>query len=321
MSWTRVDKKIGTCTADSVLMFLRTNAAISMLGLNVVSSMRQLVSLSNAVAEAGLPAILSGIEQVALDHHGIKQFVYKLDPQVKYRFGQIEPSLREMMEGKEIQRYLSGKPGLKKQMLFLIRKFDEFAVLSVWKGSYDSAINKGKSQQEAINYASAVMRKTQPMVAAKDLPQWFRDGMVVKLFNMFQNQINKNFNYINHDIFGKLKHGKISPYTAAHRLLFGWFVPSVLLGMISRGRRPKDWKEIVQDMAVYYAGGAFFFGAFAVNAVKGYGGYVTPILAFGTDIVKAATYKTTESRIKAGISAASTYFFIYPCPGHNLLLI
>ncbi|GAG72154.1 unnamed protein product, partial [marine sediment metagenome] len=62
----------------------------------------------------------------------------------------------------------------------MIRKFDEFAVLSVWKGSYDSAINKGKSQQEAINYASAVMRKTQPMVAAKDLPQWFRDGMVVK---------------------------------------------------------------------------------------------------------------------------------------------
>jgi hypothetical protein len=146
------------------------------------------------------------------------------------------------------------------------------------------------------------MRKTQPMVALKDLPQWFREGGVVQLFNMFQNQINKNWNYINHDIFKKLFAKEISPYTAGKRILFGWFVPAILLGMITRGRPPEDWKEIATDMSLYLGGGLFFVGAFAVNAIRGYGGYTSPVLAFGSDIVKAATYKTTESKLKHGIS-------------------
>jgi hypothetical protein len=121
---------------------------------------------------------------------------------------------------------------------------------------------------------------------------------------MFQNQINKNWNYINHDIFGKFSHGQITPGQAANRLLWGWFVPAILLGIISRGRRPKDWEEVLKDVAVYYLGGCFFIGAFVINAVQGYGGYASPVLAFGSDIVKAITYKSTESKIKAGISVA-----------------
>ena len=328
-----VDAKQGKMLsdADKVMMFLRTNAAISMLGINIVSSMRQLVSLCNATAEIGVPAILSGIRQVALDHYNTKQFVFSKDEQMKRRHYQFEQVFQEQMgqimagktvegisrkQAKAIQNKLKGKPELKKQMLFLIRMFDEFAVLSVWKGSYDLVMNKhrtgdGKSikftdfadlERQAIEYAGAVMRKTQPMVAPKDLPQWFRDGGVVQLFNMFQNQINKNWNYINHDIFKKLGAKQISPYTAGKRLLWGWFTPSILLGIITRGRPPKDWKEIVTDMTLYLGGGLFFIGAFFINAIRGYGGYTSPVLAFGSDIVKAATYKTMESKLKHSIS-------------------
>jgi len=246
-------------TSDKALMFLRTSAFISMLGVNILSGTKQLVSLCNAVAETDLTTILSGIEQVALHYNETKQFVFHRDPQMKARKGQIDKIMREWMQTADAKQLLTGKSSdIRMKTLFLIRTLDEFAVLSVWKGSYDQAINQGKSEEEAIKRASAVMRKTQPAALTKDLPQWFRDGTVANLFSLFQNQINKNQNYIRHDMFGKLKAGKISPDKFAHRVLWGWFLPAILIGTITRGRPPEDWKEIARDIGAYYAGGWFF---------------------------------------------------------------
>ena len=290
-------------TSDKTLMFLRTSAFFSMLGVNVISGSKQLVSLCNAVAETNLTTILSGIEQVALHYNETKQFVFQRDPQMRARKGQIDKIMREWMETTDAKQILTGKTkDVRMKTLFLIRALDEFAVLSVWKGTYDQAINQGKSDKEAIKRAGEVMRKTQPAALTKDLPQWFRDGTVANLFSLFQNQINKNQNYIRHDMFGKLKAGQISPGTFAHRVLWGWMLPAVLIGTITRGRPPEDWKELVKDMGVYYIGGWFFVGSIVVNMMEGYGGWTPAPLSFGEEFVKAATYKTWESKFKHGIS-------------------
>ena len=176
---------------------------------------------------------------------------------MRARKGQIDKIMREWMETTDAKQILTGKTkDVRMKTLFLIRTLDEFAVLSVWKGSYDQAINQGKTEEQAIKRASEVMRKTQPAALTKDLPQWFRDGTVANLFSLFQNQINKNQNYIRHDMFGKLKAGQISPGTFAHRVLWGWMLPAILIGTITRGRPPEDWEEFAKlsakDMATYY---------------------------------------------------------------------
>jgi hypothetical protein len=287
-------------------MFLRTSAFISMLGVNIISGSKQLVSLCNAVAETDLRTILSGIEEVALHYNETKQFVFQKDPQMKARKGQIDKIMREWMKTTDAKQMLTGKTqDVRTKTLFLIRALDEFAVLSVWKGSYNQAIHQGKSEQEAIKRAGVVMRKTQPAALMKDLPQWFRDGTVANLFSLFQNQINKNQNYIRHDMFGKLKAGQISPGKFAHRVLWGWILPSVLIGTITRGRPPEDWKELARDLGSYYIGGWFFVGSIVVNILQGYGGYMPAPLAFAEEFVKAATYKTMESKFKHAISGTS----------------
>jgi len=303
-------------TSDKALMFLRTSAFFSMLGINIISGSKQLVSLCNAVAETDLATILSGIEQVALHYNETKQFAFQKDPQMRARKGQIDKIMREWMETTDAKQILTGKTkDIRMKTLFLIRALDEFAVLSVWIGTYNSVMNTHKIQgkpiqftdladldRQAIKRTGEVMRKTQPAALTKDLPQWFRDGTVANLFNLFQNQINKNQNYIRHDMFGKLKAGQISPGTFAHRVLWGWFLPAVLIGTITRGRPPKDWKELVKDMGVYYIGGWFFVGSIVVNIMEGYGGYMPAPLSFGEEFIKAATYKTWESKFQHGIS-------------------
>ena len=302
-------------TSDKALMFLRTSAFISMLGFNVISGTKQLVSLCNAVGLVGLPAVLSGIEQVSLHYNETKQFVFSKDPQARARKGIIDRVMQEWMDTAEAKQILKGQTGdIRMKTLFLIRILDEYAVLSVWKGTYDSVISTqkigGKSikftdaadlERQAIEYAAYAIRKTQPSAIMKDLPQWFRDGTVAKMFSLFQNQVNKNQNFIR-DTFRQYKAGKISTGNLAWRTLWNWFLPAVLIGTITRGRPPEDWKELAKDIGTYYIGGWFFVGSIVTNIMQGYGGWMPAPLSFGEEFVKAATYKTWESRFKHAIS-------------------
>ena len=304
-------------TSDKTLMFLRTSAFISMLGFNILSGTKQLISLSNAVGLVGLPAVLSGIEQVSLHYNETKQFVFKVDPQARARKGIIDRVMQEWMETTEAKQILKNQTGdIRMKTLFLIRMLDEYAVLSVWKGTYDSVINTQKIggkkikftdaadlERQAIEYAAYAIRKTQPSALMKDLPQWFRDGTVAKMFSLFQNQINKNQNFLR-DTFRQYKAGKISTGTLAWRTLWNLFLPAILIGTITRGRPPEDWKEYARDIATYYAGGWFFVGSIVVNMMQGYGGWMPAPLSFGEEFVKAYTYKTWESRFKHAISGA-----------------
>ena len=304
-------------TSDKTLMFLRTSAFISMLGFNVLSGTKQLISLSNAVGLVGLPAVLSGIEQVSLHYNETKQFVFKADPQARARKGIIDKVMQEWMETTEAKQILKNQTGdIRMKTLFLIRILDEYAVLSVWKGTYDSVINTQKIggkkikftdaadlERQAIEYAAYVIRKTQPSALMKDLPQWFRDGTVAKMFSLFQNQINKNQNFLR-DTFRQYKAGKISTGTLAWRTLWNLFLPAILIGTITRGRPPEDWKEYARDIATYYAGGWFFVGSIVVNMMQGYGGWMPAPLSFGEEFVKAYTYKTRAAQLKHAISGA-----------------
>ena len=302
-------------TSDKTFMWLRTSAFISMLGFNVLSGTKQLVSLCNAVGLVGLPAVLSGIEQVSLHYNETKQFVFKRDPQARARKGMIDKVMQEWMESADAKAVLKNQTkDWRMKTLFLIRMLDEYAVLSVWKGTYDSVISSQKIngkpikftdaadlERQAIEYAAYAIRKTQPSALMKDLPQWFRDGTVVKLFNLFQNQINKNQNFIRDTLRG-YKAGKISTGTLAWRTMWNWFLPAILIGTISRGRPPEDWKELAKDIGTYYIGGWFFVGSIVNNAMQGYGGWMPAPLAFGEEFVKAYTYKTMESKFKHAIS-------------------
>ena len=302
-------------TSDKTFMFLRTSAFISMLGFNVLSGTKQLVSLCNAVGLVGLPAVLSGIEQVSLHYNETKQFVFKRDPQARARKGMIDKVMQEWMESADAKAVLKNQTkDWRMKTLFLIRMLDEYAVLSVWKGTYDSVISSQKIngkpikftdaadlERQAIEYAAYAIRKTQPSALMKDLPQWFRDGTVVKLFNLFQNQINKNQNFIR-DTFRGYRARKISTGTLAWRTMWNWFLPAILIGTITRGRPPEDWKELAKDIGTYYIGGWFFVGSIVNNAMQGYGGWMPAPLAFGEEFVKAYTYKTMESKFKHAIS-------------------
>jgi hypothetical protein len=294
-----------------------------MLGFNLLTTMRQPLSIFQATAEIGLPHILSAIRQIGLDPKGLEKFVYERSNMVKYRRGQFERfmtetevSLPELLGKPRAPKAITGRKSIRDQAMAMAIFADKNTVLLTWKAAYDRVMMSGRTldkekiptkdvEKIARMEADLAVRRTQPMATVKDLPAWHRSSSFLKLFTMFQNQINNNYNYFVHDIYGKTKAGKITPMETAQRVLFAYVLPAMLLGMIARGGLPKNEEQLAEDMIVYPMAGLFFFGNLFNSAIKGYAQYGVPPLQFAPDLMKVVTAKTWKTKIRFGLKGTA----------------
>ena len=305
--------------ANKAMGFLRTNAGTAMLGFNLLTAMRQPLSAFQAMAEVGPSHVLSGIRQMMLDPKGIEKFVYERSKMVKYRRGQFERfmtetevSLPELLGKPRAPKAITGRASIRDRAMAMAIFMDKNTVLATWKAAYDRVQMTGKTldgekipikdlEKAACLEADLAVRRTQPMATVKDLPAWHRSASFLKLFTMFQNQINNNYNYFAHDIIGKARVGKITPMEAAQKTLFAYILPAMLLGMIARGGLPRKKEQIVEDMIAYPMAGLFFAGGIINNIVRGYSDWGVPPLQFAPDLIKAAQAKTWATKGKLGL--------------------
>ena len=189
--------------------------------------------------------------------------------------------------------------------MWLKRTIDRFTVVAVWKGAYDLEIRRSGDEQTAIEFAESVIRKTQPMADVKDLPAHFKGGELAKALTMFQNQINNNFNYYTHDIIGKAIAGKLTPEQVAHRVLWSYILPALVMGMINRGGPPDDLNDVAIDMITYPVSGLIFFGNLINSVLKGYEQWEPlPFQQIGA-VTRALRAEDVEGKIKYGARAIS----------------
>ena len=305
--------------ANKAMGFLRTNAGTAMLGFNILTAMRQPLSIFQATAEISLPHILSAIRQIGLDPSGLEKFVYDRSKMVKYRRGQFERfmtetevSLPELLGKPRAPKAVTGRKTIRDRAMGMAIFMDKQTVLCTWKAAYDKVTQSGKTldgdkipvkdlEKAACMEADLAVRRTQPMATVKDLPAWHRSSSWLKMFTMFQNQINNNYNYFAHDIIGKTRAGKITPLEAAQKTLFAYILPAMLLGMIARGGFPRNKKQIAEDMIAFPTSGLFFAGGIINAMVKGYSDYGIPPLQFAPDLVKMVTSKKWATKGKFGL--------------------
>ena len=305
--------------ANKAMGFLRTNAGTAMLGFNILTAMRQPLSIFQATAEISLPHILSAIRQIGLDPSGLEKFVYNRSNMVKYRRGQFERfmtetevSLPELLGKPRAPKAVTGRKTIRDRAMGMAIFMDKQTVLTTWKAAYDKVTQSGKTldgekiptkdlEKAACMEADLAVRRTQPMATVKDLPAWHRSSSWLKMFTMFQNQINNNYNYFMHDIIGKTRVGKITPFEAAQKTLFAYILPAMLLGMIARGGFPRNKKQIAEDMIAFPTSGLFFAGGIINAMVKGYSDYGIPPLQFAPDLVKMVTSKKWATKGKFGL--------------------
>jgi len=249
---------------------LRRNAVVSALGINVVTALKQPLSLMLAAAEDPkmIPGIMSAFAEGARSPAALKKFVH--DRSVVVRHRNMEREVREMSRRRSIRKQIGGRRSWSERSLTLIRLMDQATVQVVWKAAYDMKMQT-QTEEQAIAYADSVIERTQPMADIMDLPHFFRGSELHKMFTLFQNQINQNYNYWAHDILGATKRGEISKAMLAYRVLMSTILPATFLGLIGRGfNPPDDPKEWAKDMASFMVAPIFMFGRVASAILNGY---------------------------------------------------
>ncbi len=171
---------------------------------------------------------------------------------------------------KALKRKMEGKQSWKELQLSFIKPADRATTLYAWYGHYRRALAAGADQRSAVAVADRVVERSQPMGSMADQPAAFRGGFLMRVLSRFKNQPNQVYNFIRHDIVGERRAGRISNSMAMYRLFMGVILPSVLMGMIRRGRLPEDWKELATDIVTYPISSVLIAGDILSSLIKGY---------------------------------------------------
>ncbi len=252
---------------------MRRNGIVYAIGFNIPSSLRQSLSLSNAVAvdKAMLRHVPVNLAK-GVTPKGYKQmeeFVFARSLQVKN--SSFDRDLRTKANKAGLKLKLRGKKQWSQKAIGWIRWMDRHTRVVAWKSLYDTGMGKFSDEAKASEYADKWVARTQPMANMKDLPHFFRGSAFEKLLTTFQNQVNNNANFYMYDILGAKKAGEITLTEAGHRVMFSYVLPAVLFGMIGRGGLPKDIKDVAVDLVTYPIAGAVVIGRWITQMIRGWG--------------------------------------------------
>lgn len=286
--------------AGPIYKMLRNHTAVGLLGLNMVTSMKQFPSLFVAASIDGVSGqtILNGLYKMASDPKVSLAKMYEKSPQMKNRA--VERDIVELFRSEKAQDIFRGKHSLSIMAMKPLREVDKFTVGSVWTGVYEESIKK-MSEEKAVEFADYVVRNSQPAFDIKDLPAFFRGGELEKMATMFMNQRNQNWNIFSTEIVEKLLAKKVSKPEAFRKLIYLWVIPAFILGAATRGRFKRTTKEAILDAVKYSPiAGTFLIGSVLDAALSDWDWNLPiaqPIHEFG----RAISRKKLKTKIKHGV--------------------
>jgi hypothetical protein len=261
-----------TTSLSKMINIARRNGIIYAIGYNIPSSLRQSLSLSNALAVdpamlAHIPANLArGVTPKG--YKEMQDFVYARTLQVKN--ASFDRDLKAKANKAGLRKKLRGKLQWSQKATSWIRWMDRHTRVVAWKSLYDTGMSKFNDEGKAIEYADKWIGRTQPMARMQDLPHFFRGSDLEKLLTTFQNQVNNNANFYMYDILGAKKAGDISNTEAAYRVMFSYVLPAVAFGIIGRGGLPRDLKDLGIDLVTYPIAGLVLAGRWITRMIKGW---------------------------------------------------
>lgn len=252
---------------------LRVRGVTAALGVNVVTSLKQMNSLLIGAAynKSMIPYTMKNLKNSfrPKDFREMERFVNDRTDLLKDR--SMDRDIRRMHDMAKTTDKIARRKSLSEKSMGLIQFMDRHTVYPLWKSYYEVSLDQGMTEPEAIKTANRQITRTQPMANVEDLPHYFRGGTLEKLFTTFQNQVNQNFNYWAHDIVGEYKRGKLSKTEVAYRALMSGILPAVTMAMVSDGfDAPEDTAELTKDILAYPISSLFFFGQMASGIMEGF---------------------------------------------------
>jgi len=281
--------KQSMASIDKFVQWLRTNYAVAVIGGNLSSVMKAPVSFIQGAEMAGKWNTTKALQKFILAPLEWDSKINEKSTLMKFRPMRSERELGEIISQRTTRGQISKLTGYqlireKSMMPWVIA--DKTTCDIIWLASYEGALSDNMTEKQAIDHADMVIRRTQPTSGALNLPDTFRGPEYQKLFTLFRNQPNQNFNLLLESVLKKQK-GKISNTQFMSNTVWYLLVPSVLFGVISRKRLPEDIGELARDILNGALGGLIYLGNITNMMTMGFMGATTPIESLYEDIYNA----------------------------------
>lgn len=184
--------------------------------------------------------------------------VQELSPMMAERFKGTDFTTRELMENNKLD-------GMTKKVLewsnMSMAFTDGLTAMPIWYGAYTRQMNRGKTQQEAIDYADSIIRKTMGSTRATDVSSMVRTKGATKIFFMFQAFFNTQFN----QWYATFKRQEINFSDKAYKkmakeitsFVFGKWVTFTLFSLLLAGENPfvddddDDYNDFLSELFSY----------------------------------------------------------------------
>jgi len=232
--------------AEQMMRTLRVNAVTAVLGINLTTALKQFPSFVAGMSEAGVIPVLRGLGTFLSHPKETTQLMKQLSPQIYART--MEREIAEARLKASLEKKLTRKLAPREAFMLLTTSMDKLAVNSLWRGAFDEYLRNHPNEiQEAAEYASRVIRRTQPFFSVKDLAEYYRSGEFMKVLTIFTNQLNQYWNMARFEMFGKFgaKPGAKGFGELVKKLMLGIVIPSIMIGIITRARLYKDKEDAV----------------------------------------------------------------------------
>jgi hypothetical protein len=279
---------------------LRHNATSATLGMKVSVSLVQAGSATQTANEIGLPAFMSGSSEFFAHSPEIKEYIYKLSPQMRFRRQTMDREISQYLEDKKSVDLFKGKK--QRDFLFaMIQNVDEATTLPSWWASYKKEFNRTKDVNISRQYADGVVRRTQPQGMSEDLANVMKGSEWLKLFTMFYSHFSNYHNQMVRSI-DKLKVGKDLPKGIIDFLVsFLWLTvfPSLYASFVKSGGKagPEDYLT----EAISYGGASIPFARDIVNySVNRYSSDITTPAFAGLKYTSQAAASFIDGNVAKG---------------------
>ncbi|UQZ90834.1 hypothetical protein C4J81_17115 [Deltaproteobacteria bacterium Smac51] len=261
-------EQVGDSGMARILRKFRGNTSAAAMGLKVSVMICQGTGISQSAQKLGAAWTAVGIKEFygMPDHiRQVKAMIDSKSVQMKNRIkGSYDRDIKDALTTHSpLQESLGEK--MTEHMFKGIAVLDLAATYPVWLGAYLKATKEGKNEADAVSYADAIVRTTQPTGASKDLSYAQRGwgfGEAGKLITMFSTFFNATQNIIweqFHQTKGDFKKGNYlkGTYQAGRTALLLALIPAFLEAVIKEGwpDDEEDWNDIAKNATSYTVGG------------------------------------------------------------------
>ena len=251
------------------------NIAVSRIGLNLMTSVKQLVSFIPAMTrgELSIPEVLSALRMVTGNNTSasVDDFILENASSVFYSSYNVEAQTalkRDEAIGSGVLK------DIRETSMWLTEKLDGLVKKTVWLAEYQKQIKKGVRHIDAVSIATQLVENTQSVTDNPSLAKLqMNKNPLVRLSFMFTNDLFQTWNMITYDIPNAIKNGNTKK---ALMESFGVLLQGGVIAFLAGGwmgdEKDDDpwWSDFLGDFAVEGSSYLPIVGPFLQDLVRGY---------------------------------------------------